>query len=157
MEEAGSLRNRISALEDANKAFQSEISVLQRALEIRASELSGEGGPEVPSRLLFAVAKGREEGVALAVQLAERTAALRRAEETAADARDQLAVRAPLLLLPPPARLAHRGGSNLSGKERHHVQRTFLTRRFNPSRRRRCAWRRSRRAARRGSCRRRSR
>lgn len=92
-EEAGSLRNRITALEEANKAFQNEISVLQRALEIRASELSGDGGPEVPSRLLYAVAKGREEGVALAVQLAERTAALRRAEDTAADARDQLAVR----------------------------------------------------------------
>lgn len=91
-EEAGSLRSRITTLEEANRAFQGEISVLQRALEIRVKELSGEGGAEVPSRLLYAVAKGREEGVALAVQLAERTAALRRAEDTAADARDQLAV-----------------------------------------------------------------
>ena len=35
--------------------------------------MSAEGGADVPSRLLYAVAKGREEAVSLAVQLAEKS------------------------------------------------------------------------------------
>ena len=35
--------------------------------------MSGGGGADVPSRLLYAVAKGREEAVSLAVQLAEKS------------------------------------------------------------------------------------
>ena len=44
---------------------------LAHALELRAADLSSEAGEDVPSRLLYAVAKGREESVSLAVQLAD--------------------------------------------------------------------------------------
>ena len=52
---------------------------LAHALELRAADLSSEAGEDVPSRLLYAVAKGREESVSLAVQLAEKSDALERA------------------------------------------------------------------------------
>jgi hypothetical protein len=36
---------------------------LSHALELRSAQLSAEGGADVPSRLLYAVAKGREVGL----------------------------------------------------------------------------------------------
>ena len=63
---------------------------LAHALELRAADLSSEAGEDVPSRLLYAVAKGREESVSLAVQLAEKSDAL----ERAARALEQMRARA---------------------------------------------------------------
>ena len=68
---------RAAALADRDAAVRDKAS-LSHALNLRAKELSAEGGEDVPSRLLYAVAKGREEAVSLAVQLAEKSEALRR-------------------------------------------------------------------------------
>jgi chromosome segregation ATPase len=62
---------------------------LSHALDLRAQQLSSEGGGDVPSRLLYALAKGREEAVSLAVQLAEKARDLRQAEESNKSLRGQ--------------------------------------------------------------------
>ena len=74
-----------TAVADANEhkklldASTRDKASLAHALELRAKDLSSENGEDVPSRLLYAVAKGREESVSLAVQLAEKSDALDRA------------------------------------------------------------------------------
>lgn len=50
------------------------------ALEVKARELSAIGGQEISSRLIYSVAQSREEGVALAIQLAEQREATALAE-----------------------------------------------------------------------------
>jgi len=64
--------NRAAAAEAAHSSRKSEISTLRAALDVRARELSCDGGHDVSSRLLYAVAKSREEGVALSLQLKEQ-------------------------------------------------------------------------------------
>ena len=94
-ERCAMLRARVKELKDAVAAVKAseaekaaEIESLRgdkaslaHALELRAAQLSAEGGGDVPSRLLYAVAKGREEAVSLAVQLAEKHDALTREKE----------------------------------------------------------------------------
>ena len=63
---------------------------LSHALELRANDLSSEAGEDVPSRLLYAVAKGREESVSLAVQLSEKNDALERAHHAIRELRERL-------------------------------------------------------------------
>ena len=65
---------------ELEEALRDKASVLH-ALELRAQDLSAEGGADVPSRLLYAVAKGREEAVSLAVQIAEKNDELRAERE----------------------------------------------------------------------------
>ena len=63
---------------------------LAHALELRAKDLSSEAGEDVPSRLLYAVAKGREESVSLAVQLSEKSDALERAMRSLEQMRERV-------------------------------------------------------------------
>ena len=91
-ERCAQLRTRVSKLKqdlataNADKeGFQKELEAatrdkasLSHALELRAADLSSEAGEDVPSRLLYAVAKGREESVSLAVQLSEKNTVLER-------------------------------------------------------------------------------
>ena len=70
-----SLRHRVKELKDELEACRSKLAAsaqdfqnalkdkasLSHALDLRAAQLSAEGGADVPSRLLYAVAKGREE------------------------------------------------------------------------------------------------
>ena len=65
---------------ELEEALRDKASVLH-ALELRAQDLSAEGGADVPSRLLYAVAKGREEAVSLAVQIAEKNDEVRAERE----------------------------------------------------------------------------
>jgi colicin import membrane protein len=88
-EEAASLRGRVGALEDANAAYASEVATLRAALQLRAEELSAAEGGDVPARLLFAVAAGREDAVRLSDALAQRTEALGRCEAALASARQR--------------------------------------------------------------------
>ncbi|KAA6422405.1 MAG: hypothetical protein FRX49_07580 [Trebouxia sp. A1-2] len=64
------------------------VGTLRQALQIKA-ELSKQAGADIHSRLLYAVAKSREEGLALAVQLAECKERIRQAENSADDAHDE--------------------------------------------------------------------
>ncbi|KAK3233608.1 hypothetical protein CYMTET_56104 [Cymbomonas tetramitiformis] len=61
-----------------------EVKSLQHALELRAEDLSKDGGSEVAPRLLYAVAKGREDSLALAMQLNDRNAQVKALETTQA-------------------------------------------------------------------------
>ena len=63
---------------------------LAHALELRAKDLSSEAGEDVPSRLLYAVAKGREESVSLAVQLSEKSDALEQAMRSLEQMRERV-------------------------------------------------------------------
>ena len=74
------LKDEVSLAKSDADAARAERDALARdkasyshALDLRAEEMSAEGGADVPSRLLYAVAKGREEAVSLAVQLAEKS------------------------------------------------------------------------------------
>lgn len=50
---------RLHASEEVSRHRQEEAKHLQRALDLKAKELSMDGGVDVHSRLLFAVAKVR--------------------------------------------------------------------------------------------------
>ena len=74
------LKDEVSLAKSDADAARAERDAIARdkasyshALDLRAEEMSAEGGADVPSRLLYAVAKGREEAVSLAVQLAEKS------------------------------------------------------------------------------------
>ncbi|GMH36001.1 hypothetical protein BSKO_03869 [Bryopsis sp. KO-2023] len=72
---------RLRASEEVAFHKTEEVRNLQRALDIKAQELSIDAGVDVHSRLLFAVAKGEDECVRLAMQLSDLRGTLRRMEE----------------------------------------------------------------------------
>ncbi|DBB04616.1 TPA: hypothetical protein ACH3X1_012686 [Trebouxia sp. C0004] len=86
LEEAES---RTASVQEVADVRADEVGTLRQALQIKASELSKQAGADIHSRLLYAVAKSREEGVALAVQLAECKERTRQAESSADDAHDE--------------------------------------------------------------------
>ena len=91
------LKEELSSAKEDAETYKKELDAstrdkasLSHALELRASDLSSEAGEDVPSRLLYAVAKGREESVSLAVQLSEKSNALERAIDQIKQLQQQL-------------------------------------------------------------------
>ncbi|CAD7698957.1 unnamed protein product [Ostreobium quekettii] len=80
-EEVRACEARLHASEEVCRHRGEEAQHLQRALDLKAKELSMDAGTDVHSRLLYAVAKGEEECVSLASQLADARGAVRRMEE----------------------------------------------------------------------------
>ncbi|KAL0033211.1 hypothetical protein WJX79_009936 [Trebouxia sp. C0005] len=88
-QELDEAESRTASVHEIADVRADEVGTLRQALQIKASELSKQAGADIHSRLLYAVAKSREEGLALAVQLAECKERIRQAENSADDAHDE--------------------------------------------------------------------
>ena len=67
-----------------------EIQALKTALDTKAAEISKELGASVSSQMLYGLARSREEGIALAIQLSELKDAKQALEEQTAELHDKL-------------------------------------------------------------------
>ncbi|CAD7703615.1 unnamed protein product, partial [Ostreobium quekettii] len=80
-EEVRAFEARLHASEEVCRHRGEQARHLQRALDLKAKELSVDAGTDVQSRLLCAVAKGEEDCSQLAAQLADSRNTVRRMEE----------------------------------------------------------------------------
>lgn len=85
LEKYGNVKRRCRDLRDENAALKArlqqcaedqasqthEINTMQAALRLKAAEISEETGKDIPTRLLYAIARSREDGVVLAIQLTD--------------------------------------------------------------------------------------
>lgn len=58
-------------------AGRAQLAALREALSVRAGEVGVEGGGDAASSLLYAVAKSRQDSLALTIQLGERDQSVR--------------------------------------------------------------------------------
>ena len=70
-EENAALKAKLQSTAEENRNQDSEIQTLQTALRLKTEEIVEETGKDIPTRLLYAVARSREDGVLLAIQLTD--------------------------------------------------------------------------------------
>lgn len=93
-DQLGEARERSTRAAQQSDRRGEEVVVLRRALEVRAAELQVPGDPSAgaPARMLYALAKSREDAIALAVSYAEAREDLARARRLLEGANRQVGV-----------------------------------------------------------------
>ncbi|WZN67198.1 hypothetical protein HKI87_18g87700 [Chloropicon roscoffensis] len=70
-EENAALKAKLQTCAEEHQTQCHEIATLQTALRLKTQEIVEETGKDIPTRLLYAVARSREDGVMLAIQLTD--------------------------------------------------------------------------------------
>lgn len=79
-EENEALKAKLQSCAEDQQNQSHEINTLQTALRLKTQEIVEETGKDIPTRLLYAVARSREDGVMLAIQLTDEKEKSRKLE-----------------------------------------------------------------------------